>query len=816
MTASGSKTSIDCAVLLERGLAFHQAGQLQEAFNVYQEILSVEPAHADALHLTGEVLYRAGQYQNALQYLNHAIAQTPHHFYMNTRSLVFLEMRLLQEAENDLLRAIKLVPNYLEAHINISNVYRNKANFKKAKLFAEKALQISPSSAAAWSALGAVQMETNQLEDALETFSKSLELAPNAFATIKNKSKILVAMKKWHEVLPVLENVKDVQDFDMGIMLSRTYQVLGHAEKAITPFQTALRSSSYETRKAYFTTDESIAQIFSVCEALSVYRSNYVDIAELYELAIEALPEHTGLLNNLAVSQFNQAIFDKAMINYRKLLEIEPSNTMARTNLGSNLSIQGRSEEAIIEFAKVLEFDPNYVPAAGLLLSEKNKIADWNNIEDLRQKVAHLLDRPNNTQSVNAFILLCNYDDPSKFLEWSRTNARENFANLGVKHAPASGKGRYRERIKVGYFSVDFRNHPVAHLTAPLFELHDKSKYEIFVYSYGDDDGHPVRQRIKNSAEHFVNLYGCSIQGMAERIRGDEVDILVDLSGNTRNAKIQVMGHRPAPVQVHWLGFIGSMGSKYYDYTIVDNFVAPANADQYYDEKLLRMPDSFQINDTTRPQLPATLSREQCLLPSQGFVFADFNQSFKIQPEMFQAWVTIVKSVPGSVLWLTEGHEGYINNIKKAWLAAGLEDDRLIFAARVGVNEYLAQYQFVDLFLDVYPYTSGTTASDALWAGCPLLALVGKTMVARMSGSLVKAAGLPELITYTYDEYIQKAIYLANNPTELQILKKRLVENRMSMPLFNTSGFVRHLEKAFEEMAHKSWAGDDLSAITIL
>jgi protein O-GlcNAc transferase len=798
---------------LEEGLTFHQRGDYARAIQVYNDLLAFQPGYPDALHLLGEISYRQGQYDKALAYVNHAIAGTVHHFYLNTRGMVFLELGYLMEAEQDLKRAIKLVPNYLEAHINLSNVFRKKKDFKNARKFAELSLKIDSNSAGALNTLGSVQMESGQLDAALITFDQVLTIAPNTWAAMKNKAKIWVVQKKWQEALPLLEKAMPMQDFEVGVMLSRAYSILGHAEKAIDPFKAAFFSSSYESRKNYFEAEDSITQLFAVCEALGTYRSNYADIAQIYQLAVEVLPEHTSLLNNLAVSQFNQAIFDKATENYRKLLALDPAKVMARTNLGTNLSIQGLAKEAVHEFTTVLEHDPNYVAAAGLLLSEKNKIADWEGLTTLRQKVADLLDRPHNTQSVNAFILLSNYDEPAKFLDWARINAKENFANLGVKHPPANAKGRQRERIKIGYFSVDFRNHPVAHLTVPLFELHDKSKFEVVAYSYGEDDHHPVRQRIKNGVENFVNLHGCSLQGMVERIRSDEVDILVDLSGNTRNAKVQVMGHRVAPVQIHWLGFIGTMGSKFYDYTIVDHFVAPEGADKFYDEKLIRMPHCFQINDTARSLNFAPLTREACGLPEGAFVFADFNQSFKIQPEVFEAWIRIVKQVPNSVLWLTDGHPEYVQNVKSKWCQAGLSAERLIFAARVGVNEYLAQYQCIDLFLDAFPYTSGTTASDALWAGCPLLALVGETMVARMSGSILKAACLPELITYSFDEYVSRAVYYANHPQELSGLRQRLNERRLQLPLFDTRSFVKDLENAYTQIAKLAWAGEDLVAI---
>ena len=801
--------------LLEQGLSFHRQGDHARAIEVYLDLLKQVPDFPDALHLLGEALYRQGRFEEALAYLNRAVARSPHHFYLNTRGMVLLDLGYLPEAEQDLRRAIKAVPDYVEAHINLSNVHRKKGDLKNAKRFGEAAVKLNPQSAAAWNSVGSVQMESDQLEEALVSFERALALAPNALVTVKNKAKIWVAQKKWQEAIPLLTQAKELRDFEVLTMLSRAYSVLGQADKAIEPFQEAMQVSNAELRQAYFSTPEGVEQLIAMGDALGVYKSNFSAAADLYQLAIESLPDHTTLINNLAVSQFNQSVYDKAIVNLRKLLALDPANVQARTNLGVSLIMQDQSEEAIGEFKTALEYDPQFLAAAGWMIGEKNRICDWDGIVELRQKVANLLDRPGSKQSVNSFILLSNYDDPAKFLEWSRINSRENFANLGLQSAPAIGTGRKHERIRVGYFSVDFRNHPVAHLTAPLYGLHDRSKFEVWVYSYGPDDKHPVRKRIQDGAEHFVNLEGCSLQGMVERIRSDEIDILVDLSGNTRGAKIQVMGHRPAPVQVHWLGFIGSMGSSYYDYTIVDRFVAPEGSDKYFDEKLVRMPECFQINDTARPQTLAALTREQCGLPAKGFVFADFNQSFKIQPEMFNAWVKILKAVPNSVLWLADGHHSYIKNIRSEWARAGLEDQRLIIAPRVSVDQYLAQYQLVDLFLDVFPYTSGTTASDALWAGCPLLALVGNTMVARMAGSLVKAAGLPEMLTYSVDEYVERAVHYAMHPAELVVLRQRLIDQRFDVPLFDTRRFVRHLEVAYEQMAQKSWAGQALTAISV-
>ncbi|MBC7697924.1 MAG: tetratricopeptide repeat protein [Bacteroidia bacterium] len=802
--------------LLEQGIALHQQGHYTQAIQCYEAILAQSPNHPDALHLIGEAHYRQGAIEAGLHYVNRAIAQNPQAIYFNTRGTVLLALQQYLLAEQDLKQAIKLAPNYLEAHINLSNVFRQNKAYKNAKRYADKALSLNPQSAAAWNAFGSVQMEQGKLIEAIEGFNQALGIEPNYWLAAKNKAVILCAQKNWPQALPLLENVvASTVDIETCSLLSRAYIVLGEPDKAITPFQQAMQDMSIAQRKTYFESADSLPQLFAICDALTVSKLRFSDAANLYQLAMEALPNHGLLLNNLAVAQFNQAQFIQSTELLFKLLEIEPANVQARTNLGVSLIMLDRSEEAIAQFKIALEYEPNFLAAAGWMIGEKNRICDWESMPALREKVASLLDNPNNIQSVNSFILLSNYDDPAKFLQWSRRNSKENFANLGITTLPVSGIGRQHKRIRVGYFSVDFRNHPVSHLTAPLFGLHDRKQFEVWVYSYGPDDGHPVRARIKDSAEHFVDLEHHSIEEMVARIRTDEIDILMDLSGNTRGSRSQVLGHRPAPVQAQWLGFVGTMGSHYYDYTIVDHFVAPKDADAYFEEKLVRMPDCFQINDTLRPPLDIGLTRAQCNLPANMFVFCDFNQSFKIQPEIFTAWVSILQQVPNSVLWLADGHADYLKNIRAEWQKAGLDLARLIIAPRVSVEQHVPRYQLADLFLDVFPYTSGTTASDALWAGCPLLALVGNTMVARMAGSLVQAAELPELITYSIAEYVQKAVYYATHPQELALLRQRLITNRAQLPLFDTPSFVNNLENAYSQMAQMARNGEPLSAITV-
>ena len=345
-------------------------------------------------------------------------------------------------------------------------------------------------------------------------------------------------------------------------------------------------------------------------------------------------------------------------------------------------------------------------------------------------------------------------------------------------------------------------------LTAELYGRHDRKEFEVFIYSYGPDDGHPARARIAATAEHFVDLQGLSIQQMAERIRDDEIDILVDLSGDTRGAKPQVMAYHAAPAQLMWLGYMGTSGTPNYDYLVSDNFLSPPGTEDCYTEKLLRLPETFQVIDTKRPVNPQKATRAEHGLPEDAFVLCNFSQSFKIQPETFEAWVRIVQGIPNSVLWLAQGPNGFEQNLRAQWEKAGLPAERLIVSPRMPVDQHLARIGLADLFIDTFPYSSGATANDVLWSSVPLLALTGTTMVSRMAGSLLRAIGLPELVATNHAEYVQKAIHYATHREELAALRSRLAKAKEARSgYFDTPRFVRHLEDGYRQIASRSREG---------
>jgi predicted O-linked N-acetylglucosamine transferase (SPINDLY family) len=369
-------------------------------------------------------------------------------------------------------------------------------------------------------------------------------------------------------------------------------------------------------------------------------------------------------------------------------------------------------------------------------------------------------------------------------------------------------------KLSVGYLSADFHEHATAYLTAELFELHDRSRFRVVGYSYGHDDGSPMRARLKRGFDGFVDLAARSYAEAAAAIHGDGIHILVDLKGYTLRARTGIMALRPAPVQVSYLGYPGTMGAQFIDYLVADRFVVPPALADCYSEKLVLMPDSYQVNDRERA-MADTPTRRELGLPEDAFVFCCFNQAYKILPEVFSSWMRLLQAAPQSVLWLLDSNEWATQNLQREARDQGVETGRLIFAPILSLDRHLARLRAADLFLDTFPCNAHTTASDALWAGLPVLTCAGETFASRVAGSLLTAAGLPELITRSMAEYEALALRLAGNPGELTTLREKLSRNRSAAPLFDTPRFTRHLEAAYQRMWENSVVHGEPRAIAL-
>jgi predicted O-linked N-acetylglucosamine transferase (SPINDLY family) len=356
--------------------------------------------------------------------------------------------------------------------------------------------------------------------------------------------------------------------------------------------------------------------------------------------------------------------------------------------------------------------------------------------------------------------------------------------------------------MRIGYYSGDFHQHPVPCLMAEVFELHDRSRFEVYAYSYGPDDHSAMRKRLEAGVEHFVDVAWEPDDAVEKRIRADDLDILIDLKGYTAGDRLRVMAKRPCAIQLEWLGYPGPIGVPFIDHEIADEVIAPPGEEHHFSTRLLRMPHSYQANDRQRPS-PTPGSRMQYGLPEDAFVFCCFNQAVKITPEVYSRWMSLLHAVQGGVLWLLEDNRWATTNLLSAAEAAGISRTRVIIAPRLPPAEHVARYRSADLALDTFPYTSHTTGSDALWLGCPLVALCGDTFAARVSASLLTACEMTDLITYSLDEYERLALRLASDGEFMRAVRARIAAAHDSAPLFDSSRFTRDLEQIYVDLVQQ-------------
>lgn len=545
--------------------------------------------------------------------------------------------------------------------------------------------------------------------------------------------------------------------------------------------------------------------IYAACFNLAVLLSNAGDDAGAEQVLRQAIAHNPHFVEarlNLGTLLERTGRPDAALAMWNAILTdpIEPeikSNTtlyvQTLNNLGRLLEIQKRYPEAEAMLATSLGVDPQQANVMTHWVHLRQKQCEWPVYAGLEHiSVATMM------EGTSALAMLSASADPAQQLA-----AAKRFVNdkINAAVAPLTGQHGYdHPRLRIGYLSSDFCSHAVSILTAELYELHDRSKFEIYAFSWSREDGSPIRARVVKAMDHYIRIDKLSDEQAARAIRAHEIDILVDLHGLTLGARPQILAYRPAPVQLTYLGFPGSTGLPGVDYVIADEFLITPEMTAHFTEKPLYLPDTFQINDRQRAIAP-TPTRASVNLPDEAFVFCSFNNNFKFTPDLFSTWMNILRRVPNSVLWLVADYPEVRENLFRYAEQAGIDRKRIIFNSRAVPAEYLARYQLADLFLDTFPFNAGTTASDALWAGLPLLTCAGQTFSSRMAGSLLRAVDLPQLITYSFEQYEDKAVELANHPQRIAAMKRQLVANRLTCALFDSPRFVRNMEAALQRVA---------------
>ena len=559
---------------------------------------------------------------------------------------------------------------------------------------------------------------------------------------------------------------------------------------------------------------------------LKNYKKSYTLIAE----AIKINPKDAEAYNNMGIvlKELNQ--FDIAHNKFCNAIKLKPDYAEAHYNCGIVLKELRQEENAIKSFELAIKFKKNYAEAyynlghiffelkkfnealqnfyqsykinskLNYLLSSiiytKHRICEWNSFDKDLLDLENLI--LNEKKKINPFLTLSFYESPQLQKTSAEIFVKEEY-DVQNKHNYKFHK-HAKKKIRIAYYSADFRNHPMSYLLANLYELHDKNKFEIIGISFGPDKDDKMRKRVSMAFDEFYDVRLKTDDEIVNFSRELKIDIAIDLMCFTKYHKFGIFVKRCAPIQVNYLGYPGTSGTNYLDYIIADKILIPKESQKYYSEKIVYLPDTYQANDSTKKISDKIFTREELGLPKDGFVFCCFNNNYKITPQVFDVWMRLLERVENSVLWILSEDINISKNLKNEATLRGIDFNRIVFAERIKMNEHLARQKVADLFIDTFPYTGHTTTSDALWVGLPVLTRIGKSFASRVSASLLNAMGLSVLVTNSEKEYEDLAIELATNSPKLKEIKNKLKNNRNTKPLFNTQNFARNIEKAYTLM----------------
>jgi len=789
------------AEVLTQAWKRHQAGDFFQAEQLYRQILQADRSCADAWCFLGAACDAQGKFAEAQASYRHAIQLKPDYAAAHYNLGLALEHQgSLEEAAASYRQALKLQPDNSAALINLGNVLKSRGELDQAIACYQRVLQLHPEFAEVHVNLANVLAAQDKLEEAVAHWRNALRLCADLAEVQANLANALVRMERLDEAVACCQEVLRSHPTSaeghngLGYALERQDKL----EEAIASYQRALALQP-NFAQAHNNLGNALQKQGRLDEAVACYRQ-----------ALLPDPRFTEAHLNLASALQSQERFEQAAACCQQALDINPDLAAARNILGGALGGLGKPDEAVACYRRAFQLQPSNLLFLGRLVFQLQELFLWDDLGRLAQKVVETVAREavhGSAVDVEPFQLLTlpiatTPDHQRAAAECTRRWAEQHFKSASRRDSlltPGSPP-RPQAKITIGYLSADFRRHAVGLLIPELIEKHDCERFSIVGYSLGRDDGSALSQRFAKGFDRFVDLRDASFMAAARRIQVGDVDILVDLMGYTRQARPQILALRPAPIQVSFLGYPGTMAAPFMDYILVDDFVVPPDQQPFFTEKLVHLPGCYQVNDSQRAIAAHMPSRAEFGLPQTGFVFCCFNSNYKITPEMFEVWMRLLKAVPESVLWLLENNPFAPANLRREALARGVAGERLVFLPRLPLPEHLALHRLADLFLDTWPYNAHTTASDALWAGCPLLTLAGPTFPSRVAGSLLRTLGLPELITTSLRDYEELALRLARDASLLKDLRERLQANRTTSRLFDAGQFARNLEKAYVAM----------------
>jgi predicted O-linked N-acetylglucosamine transferase (SPINDLY family) len=711
-------------------------------------------------------LHQAGNLAQAGRLYGQILAREPGNFAgRQLLALVRFQQGRDQEALTEIAAALALEPNAPEALAIRGNILIRLQRLDEALQDFDRAIAAKPNHAELFYNRGNCRQYLGQFEGAVADYSQALALQPDYEPALTNRGNVLSKLRRFSEALA---------DYDAAVRL--------HPADSLALYHRA----------------GALKDLQRFSEALAAY-----------DRALALDPQNGAAWNNRGMVLRELDRPAAALASFDRALALDPDDAATLFNRGTlQWTAFGRYDFALADLERVVRLAPDHAYALGNLLHLKMYGGDWRGFDAAKERIDQGVRM--GKRIIEPFVYQAISDSPKDLLACAKIQASLYPAAPIRKNAISAHR-----KIRLGYLSGEFRAQATQYLAAGLYERHDREKFEIIAFDSGESDQSPMRARLEAAFDKFIAISNLTDQAAAERIHAEEIDILVNLNGYFGRHRMGVFALKPAPIQVNYLGFPGTLGAPAMDYILADRIVVPEEERRHFTEQVVWLPDCYQVNDDKRQIADMRASRAAEGLPDKGFVFCNFNQSYKLTPGMFALWLRLLQKTEGSVLWLMAGPGPFAQHLRKQAERHGVAGERLIFAARLPLDRHLARLSLADLFLDSLPYNAHTTASDALWAGLPLVTCRGHAFAGRVAASLLSAIGLPELITEDLGAYEALAARLAREPALLQSFRDRLAKNRLTHPLFDTDRFRRHIEAAYRRMWEIARRGEAPQSFTI-
>ncbi len=767
-----------------------QAGRLRESEEAHRKILARSPRHAPSLHNLGLIAFRTDAPEQAVDYLRQSLAIDPSaHTAWQNLALMLGEQRRMEEAIEACRQCLALAPNDAKAHAILGNLLHAVRRTDEAMAAFARSIEIKSDQPKVLVKLGELVLQSGKPAEAMLLCHQALALDPACIEAQGLEQHILAANGKLDAAQVMIEaRTEDPAE------RARLYDELASFLRAQRRFKEAIPIA----RRALASMPHKPEYHFNLAAALDGACEDMAALAS-YQAGLAIAPDHAIAYKNVGSLLRKMGKHAGAITAYEHAAKLDPRLADAHYNLATTCKLLSRFEEARAAFRRAIETAPDALTHRFEMNDLKRTICDWESIDEEESRCLELL-RTTDRGGVAPFLLISMPSTRADQLTCARRFAPYKTPpdELRFKHHHAPPDGS--RRIRIGYLSSDYVTHATAMLFAEVLERADRDRFELFGYCYSNDDGSALRQRIVDAFDHFTVVKGMTDLEAATKIHDDGIDILVDLKGYTRDARTEILGFKPAPIQVNYLGYPGTMGADFIDYIIADAVIAPMEHQEDYAERIVHLPNCYQPNDRQRKISDEPITRAEVGLPDDAFVFCSFNNTYKLNAPVFDVWMRLLANVPRSVLWILASDEGCRANLRREAAARGIDPNRLVFAGKMPIEQHLARHRLADLFLDTLPCNAHTTASDALWAGLPVLTCLGETFSGRVAASLLTAMGLPELIAGSLDEYERMALAMAQEPSRLESVRRKIAAGRETSPLFDTTRYTRNLERAYETM----------------